>query len=678
MKKFDTAMRNTISLVAMVFILAFSITMHAQSRLERKVLMTIGTEDVTVGEFMSVYMKNNVYTDVIDKKSLEEYLDLYIKFKLKVVEAENLRMDTSKSFINELAGYREQLAKPYFNDEAVSDALLKEAYNRRLKDVRASHILIMLDKNASPADTLEAWNKIMQIRKRILNGEDFAVVAAEVSEDPSARDREAIPNQQPFRPGNKGDLGYFSVFDMVYPFENGAYNTPVGELSMPIRSDFGYHLIKVTDRSDAVGVVEAAHIYVALQPGADEEEIKEKKEKIDNIYQKIQEGMSFEEAARQYSEDRATAANRGVLNKFAVNRIVPEFIETVKKIEPGEVAPPVKTMYGFHIIKLIDLEKPGTFEQEERNLRERLNRDVRAHKSEQAVINKIKKDAKFRQYDKNLNAFIDSVDSTLTLGKFDATAYLSNNNRLFRLGKQYYTDADFARFAQSNQSRQENIKPQAYARQLYENFVNESAIEYEDALLEEKHPEFDMLMKEYRDGILLFDLMDNMVWSKAVRDTTGLQEFHTANRDKYMWDNRVSASIYSVPHTEDVEKVRQLINKIDDDKVLREAIDADSIGGVRIQAGKFERGDNNYIDMIEWKEGIAGPLSSEVDRFMVFVRIREILPPMPKALNEARGLITSDYQNYLEKKWMEELHAKYPVVVNQKVLDQVKDHYTVN
>jgi peptidyl-prolyl cis-trans isomerase SurA len=501
-------------------------------------------------------------------------------------------------------------------------------------------------------------------------------LAAEASDDPSARDRESIPGQQPFRAGNKGDLGYFSVFDMVYPFENGAYSTPVGELSMPVRSDFGYHLIKVTERSEALGVIEAAHIYVAIQPDADEEAIQENKDKIDNIYQKIIEGMSFEEAARQYSEDRASAPNRGILNKFTVNRIVPEFVENIKKLEPGEIAPPVRTMYGYHIIKLVGLEKPGSFEDEERNLRERLSRDARARKSEEAVINQIKQDAKFRQWDKNLQEFVGLMDSSLIMGQFESQAYSTYNKRLFRLGKQDFTQADFALFIGENQRKQEGIRPDVYANQLYKEFIAKSAIAYEDELLEVKHPEFAMLMKEYRDGIMLFDLMDKRVWSKAVRDTTGLQEFHAANMDNYMWEQRVAASIYSITNADDLEKVQALINKIEDDLALREAVDADSIRGVRIQVGKFEKGDNAFVDMVEWEKGLYGPLSSDVDRFIVFVRTREILPPQPKALGESRGLITSDYQNYLETKWMKELRSKYPVVINQKVLDQVKSTYT--
>ncbi len=672
MKQSLKPMKTTINLFVIACLLLISFTGNSQSRQDKQVLINIGNENVTVKEFMDVYNKNNVNVEVLDKKSLEEYLELYINFKLKVIEAEALKMDTAQSFINELEGYRQQLAKPYFNDENVSEALLQEAYERKMQDVRASHILIMLDKNASPADTLQAYNKIMKLRNRILSGEDFGAVAAETSEDPSARDRDAIPNQQPPRPGNKGDLGYFSVFDMVYPFENGAYNTPIGEVSMPVRSEFGYHIIKVIDRSPAMGIIEAAHIYAAVPPDATEEMIAEKQDKINNIYQKIQEGMSFEDAAKQYSEDRGSAANNGLLNKFTVNRIVPEFVETIKTLEPEEVSQPIKTMYGFHIIKLIGLSQPNDFEAEKKNLSDRLNRDARAQKSEEAVIKQIKKEANFKQFDKNLHEFIAQIDSTLPMAQFDAGKFESAKAPLFRFGKQDFTQVNFADYIQERQKIQQGMKAENYAYMLYNDFVNESAIKYEDSMLEQKHPDFAMLMKEYRDGILLFDLMDQKVWSKAVKDTTGLKAFHAQNENNYMWAKRLNTTIYTITDERELEKASKIIKKYDDDFEIRDAFAADSLRAVRIQPGKFEEGDNKFVDMADWKPGLYGPFKSDVDRFSVFVRVREVLAVQPKALNEARGLITSDYQNHLEKQWMEELRAKYPVKVNQKVFDKVK------
>ena len=668
-------MRTTIRIFMLSLLIGSAFLLQAQNKLDKKVLMTIAEEPVTVKEFMDVYGKNNVNNQVIDQKSLEEYLELYINFKLKVKEAESLKMDTAKAFLEELEGYRKQLAKPYFTNEKVSEALLKEAYDRKLQDVRASHILLRLDKNALPEDTLRVYQKAMELRKRILAGEDFADVAAEASEDPSARDREEIPGKQSFRPGNKGDLGYFSVFDMVYPFENGAYNTPVDEISMPVRSDFGYHLIKVTERSPATGTIEVAHIYLSLPINAPDSLDQEKSERIQRIYEEIQGGMKFEEAVKAYSEDRGSAQRDGKLSKFTVNRIVPEFVETVKTLEVDEISKPVRTVYGYHIIKLIGTEAPGSFEEEKAKLSERLAKDSRAQKSEQAVIAQIKKENGFKANEANLQSFISQLDSTFVSGKWEASEGLSNDNSLFKLGKKNYTNKDFIAFVKSKQSKQENLNAAQYARQLFAQFTDQSCLDYEDSQLERKYPEFAALMEEYRDGILLFDLMDKEVWSKAVKDTTGLEAFYEAHKNNYMWGERADATVYTINKEDDVAHVKAILETNLSDEALLKRLDQDSIRSVRIKTGKFEKGDNNFVDMTEWKTGLSDELKTNVDKGSVFVRIHKVLAPEPKALDEARGIITSDYQTELEKQWVNRLREKYPVTVNQKIFDKVKSNY---
>ena len=379
--------RGLLLSLAIVFAVSNAIS---QKSTGKKVLVTIGDEKVTASEFTKVYEKNNAQTDLYNEDAVREYLDLYINFKLKVLEAEALMMDTVVSFKTELAGYRDQLAIPYFVDETVNESLLEEAYNHLNKDIRASHILIMVDENAIPEDTLKAYNKISKIHKEVTTGKDFAEAAVEYSDDPSARDREAIPNKQRFRAGNKGDLGYFTVFNMVYPFENAAYNTGINEISPIVRTKYGYHIIKVTDIKDAMGYAEVAHIFVALRPEASTEDSIRKVEKINNIYSKIQDGLSFEDAVAEYSEDRGSIKNQGKLSKFSCNRVVPEFVKIVDNLEIDDVSEPVKTAYGFHIIKLINVEKPGTLEEESARLKERLTKDQRSRKSEDVVIAKIK------------------------------------------------------------------------------------------------------------------------------------------------------------------------------------------------------------------------------------------------------------------------------------------------
>ncbi|MBK9290035.1 MAG: peptidylprolyl isomerase [Bacteroidetes bacterium] len=668
-------MKKPSSLVLLLCFLVLSATGIAQQSLDKKVLLQVGNEKVTVKEFMDVFTKNNVQNELIDKKSIDEYLELFINYKLKVQEARNRKLDTASSFINELAGYRKQLAKPYFTDPEVTEQLVREAYDRMLWDIRASHILIMVDKNAPADDTLKAWNKIMDIRAKALAGADFGQLAAEYSDDPSARDREAIPNQRSFRPGNKGDLGYFNVFDMVYPFESGAYNTPVGQVSMPLRSDFGYHLIKVNSRTPASGQIEAAHIYFSVTPDASEEEVEEKKQKAEFVYNKIREGMSFEEAVKEYSEDRGSAMRDGMLSKFTVNRIVPEFVAAVKNMNPGDISAPVRTIYGWHIIKLHGMEKPGSFEDEAPRLRERVSRDNRAQLSEEAVIRRIKNEAGFRLFDKNLNNFISSLDTTLTMGSFLAKPHEVNKSPLFKLGKSQYTVADFAAYIEKSQVPQQDVRPEVYGTRLFNDYVTKTVLDYEDARLEKRYPEFAALMKEYHDGILLFELMDQMVWSKAVKDTLGLQAFYDENKHNYMWKDRVAATLVTVTSADEADAAWQIVQQAESEEALRLALQESELKSLRIQPGKFEQGDNRYVDQTEWKAGATKRFESEADKHSILVRINDLLPAQPKALDEARGLVTADYQNHLEKLWVDELRARYPVKVNRKVLNQLKARY---
>lgn len=664
-KKIHHLTRATFLAIAILCTASLS---FAQKSLDKEVLVNIGTEAVTVDDFMRVYDKNNSQTSMQDPTPIAEYLDLFINFKLKVMEAEELKMDTNSAFQKELAGYREQLAKPYFIDESVNDALLEEAYQRKLKDVRASHILIMVDENARPEDTLAAYEKIKDIRTKIINGMPFADAAVKYSDDPSAKDREEIPGKQRFRPGNKGDLGYFTVFNMVYPFEDAAYKTPVGEISQPTRTRFGYHLIQVNSRKDALGTAQVAHIFVPILPNSTSEDSLADVEKINNIYLKIKEGMPFEEAVVEYSEDKGSAKNGGQLSKFTCNRVVPEFVLAAESLEIGEVSEPVQTMYGYHILKLISRETPGTFEEEAPTLKERLAKDERSHKSEESVIINIKNEYKYKAYDKAKSELFAAIDTTIISKTFIADSVKSFVKTIMKIGSNKYTQYDFAVFAEENQKVQ-SIDKDVYLEQLFNKFVASSCLSYEDSQLENKYPEFKALMEEYHDGILLFNLTDEKVWSKAVKDTTGLEEFFNNHRDDYTWGERLDATIFEVKNPADVITLRKFIENHLNDGDIAKKLDQDSITSVKIIPGKFEKGDNKMIDQVEWIAGATVENKSDVEELTVIVRIREVLPAEPKKLNEARGLVTADYQTYLEEQWIKQLKEKYPVKVDQAVLD---------
>ena len=650
---------------------------NAQSKIDNQVLMTIGDQDVTVKEFTDVYYKNNLKSDVIEKKSVDEYLELFTTFRMKVMEAERLQLDTSAKFQRELAGYRKQLAKPFMSSDDISDELLQEAYERKLKDIRASHILVRCDKNALPSDTLKAYNKAMDIRKKALAKDaDFGALADQYSDDPSARGMKAT-EQTPARPGNHGDLGYFTVFDMVYPFETGAYSLKEGEISMPVRSDFGYHIIKVVSVTDAMGTVQAAHIFLQLPFDAPAEDEAAMKQKADNIYKELmaQNGKNWNEMVKQYTDDKGTIARNGALSPFTVSRIVPEFIEACKSLEIDEIAKPVRTNYGYHIIKLLSKTGVGSFEKESKGLSERIEKDMRSKKSEEVVLKQVMSEYKFKQNDKNLEEFIATVDSSILRKEYEPSPEVKMEATLFTLENNPTKVKDFVVYIKGNMTMQKYVSPATYAYQLYENFRNTTILDYADAHLEDKYPEFKALVQEYKDGIMLFDLMDREVWSKAVKDTVGLKEFHERNADKYMWGDRVQATIITVTRPESLPKVKALLDSGVELDSLRTAIQRDSIGYAFVRKGYYQRGDNQYVDQTEWKVGVRNEIPSTVDQSTTIVCIREVREPEQKTLKEARGLVTSDYQVELEQKWVQSLKERYPVKINEKVLDKVRKMY---
>jgi peptidyl-prolyl cis-trans isomerase SurA len=634
-----------------------------------QVLMNIAGENVTKSEFLGVYQKNNTKGEVIDQKSLDEYLDLFINFKLKVKEAEVLGLDTVKSFRDELGGYRKQLAQPYLIDEDANKALLDEAYARKGEDIRASHILIRVEKNASPADTLTAYNKLMKIRKRLLKGEDFGKLAAEFSDDESAKDRTQEGHTMK---GNKGDMGYFTVFDMVYPFETGAYKTKVGEVSMPVRSEFGYHLIKVTDRKPAMGKVQIAHILFLYPKDAKAADSAALKSKAEAAYKKLQDGEEFAAVAKEFSEDKGTSDKGGVLPWFGVNRMVPEFISEISKLKQvGDYTAPFQTSFGWHIIKLVEQKPIGSFDENKADLKQKLTKNDRSVKSEESFVAKVKKEYNFTEDLKARDEFNAVVTDSIFKNKWKASQASSLTKNLFTIGKATYTQPDFAKYIET---KQKNVAAQpisSYINTTYHTFVNEKCMAYEDSQLENKYPEFKALMREYHDGILLFDLTDQKVWSKAIKDTTGLKDFYEKNKNNYPWPERLDATIYSFTDAKALKSGRKLLKKgMAEDKILSR-LNHDSTVVVTIEHKKYVKGDNKLIDGIAWVKGATTDMSID-STHTGFVMVHAVVPPEPKLLNEAKGIITSDYQNYLEKEWIAMLRAKYPVNVDREVLKSIK------
>jgi peptidyl-prolyl cis-trans isomerase SurA len=634
---------------------------------DNRALVTIAGEDVSVDEFMYVYNKNNQQGEAaLDQKSIREYLDLYINFKLKVKEAEALGYDTVTAFREELAGYRKQLAEPYFVNEEIIDQMLEEAYARKKVDLRASHILVMVGPNAMPEDTLAAYTKIMEARNRIINGESFSLVASEVSEDPSARERQTPQGGRKI-PGNGGDLGYFSVFDMVYPFETGAYGIDVGELLMPVRTDFGYHIIKVTDRIPAQGSIEVAHLFLQMPENATHQDSVDLKLKADNIYSRIQNGETFEDLTKEFSDDKSNSGTGGKLPKFKVNRMVPEFIEVISTMqEPGTVSKPVLTLYGYHLIKLIGKSGLEPFDDVKDEMRKRIEKDKRAQKSKDIIIRDIKNEYGYKINTVGLKGVYTVIDSSIYKSKFVYPADDLLTTPVFTLGTTEYIQAQFVRYIEKNQDIGAQEALNEFVNRKFKEFSDEECRKYEDNKLEEKYPEFKAIVKEYRDGILLFELTNEKIWSFASQDTTGLKNYYEGHKKDFMWDRRLDASIYTVNDTSYTDQIRELVaSGKPDDQVIQE-INQDSLNVVKVERKKFLMGENSIIDKTKWKKGIT---ENTVDGSKIkFVNVHAKLPEEPKTFDEARGLITAGYQEQLEKDWIAGLKAKYPSVIHEEVL----------
>ena len=643
---------------------------------KNKTLITIGDRNISAGEFMQVYEKNNVNSEVLDKKNVDEYLDMYTKFKLKVIEAENRCMDTLPKFIKEYDGYRKQLAKPYFTNDEGIDILVEEAYDRMQWDVNASHILIKCDPHAVPADTLKAYNKALELRKRIMNGEDFGDVAVEASEDPSARDIEAIPGKQRAYKGNRGNLGYFTVFDMVYPFETGVYEAKVDEITMPIRTDFGYHILKLNSKTPACGTVRVAHIFLIVDEKDPEKSDSAMCVKARNIYNEIEkDGSNWDKMVRKYSDDKGSAQHGGQLTPFRVSQIVPEFITMVKQLDINEISEPVKTNYGYHIIRLLGTTGVKSFDEEKENLTKRVEKDMRAKVSDEAVLRRLKKENKFKEYLKVKDAFIATVDSTLQHGKYIVAEGVDTNKTLFKLQKQQYKVADFIEYIEKHQKEQPFMSAGSYAYQLYDEFVKESVFAYEDAHLEEKYPDFKLLVQEYHDGILLFDLMDKEVWKKAEIDTAGIRQYFENHRDDYMWGKRVKTIVITVNNDESLARMQEILKQDITADSVKAVVKAEGLKGVAVKSPYFQHGDNVDIDETEWTVGTIRVVPSTVDKTTKIIKITEVREPEHKTYKESRGIITSAYQTKLEEDWLKELEAKYPVTVDEKILEKVRKSY---
>jgi len=616
-----------------VLILFSALSISAQ---KDKVLFTVDGDKVYSSEFSRIYEKNLALINDPSEKSVANYLDLYINYKLKLKEAYDLKMDTVPAYIREFTKYKNQLIQPYLKDEDTKTDLVREAYERMQKEVDASHILMKLPKNASPKDTLIAYNQLVDIRKQVKSGVSFDKLAKDFSQDPSAKK-------------NGGKLGYFTAFQMVYPFESAAYNTAIGEVSDIFKTRFGYHILKVNDIRNARGEVEVAHI---MLKGITEKN----KTKIENIKKELNQGAQFETLAKNYSQDGGSAKKGGLLPKFGSGRMVKSFENVAFSLEKeGEISDPIKTQYGWHVLKLIKKYPIKSFEDLQEELKKKVEQGQRAKIIGNSVLNKLVK-----EYDIN-------IDNDL-FDAFSAKDWMNNTS--------LQSDAPFLTIESKKIPVKEfyqyvvSQKGQS-VHQIYKRFKEERILSYYKKELPKKYPELGYTLIEYRDGLLLFDLMQKKIWEKAEKDSVGLANYFNLNRDKYNWNERADVSILYCSSESIAKKGKELMALNKPAKEIEAILLKDGL--ITIKEGVFEKIDTIFPKNYSFDKGISD-IYTIGDQFVVLY-LKEILSARPKELKEVRGSVISKYQEHIEKNWIKDLKNKYPVKINKRSLKKLHKKY---
>lgn len=661
-----------------------SFVLNAQN--DNDIVLEIQGEKITKAEFLKMYNRNSVVSSTINKEDLNNYLDLYINYKLKLLQAKQEGLDTTKTYLEEVDNYRKQMIQPYINDVSITDSLIKEAYEREKEFIRASHILISVPANATPADTLEAYKKALMIRDRALKGEDFSKLAIEYSDDPSAKGREATEEQAAIL-GNGGDLGYFTSMTMVYPFESACYSLKKGDVSMPIKTTFGYHIIKLTDRIPApFFTCNIKHVWINTQKHSEQEA----KQLIEEAYSHVNE-WKIDSVARAYSDDSYSAQNNGWLMKQKPNTLPAEYIELIKDMQIEELSPIIKTRYGWHFFKLMNIQPLQSLEERKPQITQRISRDVRAYKTIESFIQKSKVFYNFTENKKNLTELNSLVTDSIFAGTWQIPENFVGDKVLFSIGDTSFTQRDFLEEIYTTQRKQTPEYIPLFLEKMFNSVADKKVLEYADSKLEERFPELKETMDAFREGILIFAITDKEVWNKSLIDSVGLADFYEKHKDEYIWQDRADVTTWNIDKSIDLKKATKIIAKYNkknrtNDQTREYLLKKFSITEkpdkyFSYSWGRYEKGANKNIDKLIWNTSLANNLKQEnvvlsdttlmTNKNNVFV-LKRFVAPQTKTLDECKGVVTSQYQEVLEKNWIETLRRKYTYTVNYDVFNSIK------
>ena len=638
-----------------IFLLAFSLlASNIIAQDNDPTIMTINGKEIKKSEFDYIYNKNK--QQQLEQKSLDEYLEMFKDYKLKVMEAEANGIDTTKAFISELEGYRNQIAQGYLVDQEADEKLAREAYNRLQENVEVAHILFTVDENNPAKTEAKAYEKAIALKKQIDAGADFTEMAKKYSEDPSVA-------------RNGGYLGYIKGFMTVYPFEEVAFTTKVGEVSEPVLSRFGYHLIKVISRRSDPGEVLTAHIMVMLPTSMTATEEKAKETKIREAYQKLQDGAEFADVVQEYTEDPGTRDTDGKMRWISTGKIVKEYEDVAFSLNVGEISAPFKTPFGWHIVKVLEKRGLKPYEEMQKDIMRRIARDDRAGNGRESLISKLKV-----EYNYNFNgekmAQIKELAQKTYLDSTFQKAIASDNETLFTLAGNNYKVSDYADYYAENKLELESKIENTIMRSVDE-YINYSVIAYENSQLENKYPDFRNLYNEYRDGMLLFEISNREVWDKASKDEKGLKKYFKKNRRQYSWSEPHFKGVVVQCKNDSIAKLAETMLKDlkyeDSAKVLNKELNTGGERVISVKRGLFVQGDNAIVDYYVFG---AKPYIDET--FPVSFAKGRLLKKGPENYTDVKGQVTSDYQQKLEKDWMKKLNQKYIVEINYDVVSTIE------
>jgi len=651
--------RRLFFLIGSILLLLSQKNIVAQT--EEPTLFTIDNTKVGAAEFNYIYTKTNGQQADYSRKSVQEYLDLYVRFKLKVQEAKSLKLDTLPAFQEELAGYRRQLADSYLINKEVLEKLTRELYERIQEEIEISHIFVKIPQNPGVREIETALAKANAAKIAMRNGSSFEEAARQFSEDNNTRE-------------SGGKIGFITAMlpNGFYPLEKTVYNMEVGEVSDPIRTSAGFHVVKVHSKRPARGQIEVAHIlfrHSGEKPVNAEALAKE-------AYDKIQAGADFEQVARESSQDQRTAGGGGYIGFIGINQYETAFEDAAFAIpEDGALSPPIRSSVGWHVIKRISYKPIQPFAMEKGRLEAAIRKDSRFGEAQDALISKIKMDNNFTEDTTLLRPFAQTLDENFLTFRWKAPANPSEAP-LLTLGGETTTLGDFSNFlAQASRQRitlSGKVSNQDAVLQLYQEFVRNQCIAFEEQNLEKKYPDFRYLMREYEEGILLFEVTKMTIWDKAGQDTLGLLNYFNTTRAKYRWNPRAVTSIYHLDAAQEdkLKDVMQSASQNRPDVVLAQ-FNSDAII-LNVEERVIEKGMSNMIPEQNWKVGFLSPSAPDARRKTIsFYKIENILSPSEKALSEARGYVIADYQDYLENIWVENLKKKYKVTLNKSVIESL-------